>query len=273
MAELTEAKQQQRTMWAMGDYPSAAEQIAEVGPRTVEAASITGDDSVLDVACGAGNATIPAAKTGANTTGLDLTPELLEAARKIAAEEGVEIDWIEGDAEQLPFDDASFDAVTSVFGCMFAPDHKAAAAEIARVLKPGGRIAVAAWRPDGAIGKFFMTVGQHMPPPPEGFQPPILWGSEDHAREIFEGTGVELTFETQAVDFVGDEGEGPEEFLADIEQKLPPIVAAKAALEPQGKWDALRADVLALYEENNVSDGDEYRAPAEYLVIKGTKAA
>jgi SAM-dependent methyltransferase len=270
--KLSEQKQQQRMMWALGDYPSAAEQIADVGPRCVAAADVTEDDAVLDVACGAGNATIPAAKTGADTTGLDITPELLVAGKKAADDAGVEIEWIEGDAEQLPFDAGSFDRVLSVFGCMFAPDHKAAAAELARVLKPGGQLAVCAWTPDGAIGKFFITVAGHMPPPPEGFQPPILWGSEDHAREIFEGTGVELDFERQAVDFTGDEGEGPEEFLADVEQKLPPIVAAKAALEPQGKWEALRTDLLALYEENNVSDGDNYRAPAEYLVIKGRKS-
>jgi ubiquinone/menaquinone biosynthesis C-methylase UbiE len=238
--KLSEQKQQQRMMWALGDYPSAAEQIADVGPRCVAAADVTEDDAVLDVACGAGNATIPAAKTGADTTGLDITPELLVAGKKAADDAGVEIEWIEGDAEQLPFDEGSFDRVLSVFGCMFAPDHKAAAAELARVLKPGGQLAVCAWTPDGAIGKFFIT--------------------------------VELEFERQAVDFTGDEGEGPEEFLADVEQKLPPIVAAKAALEPQGKWEALRTDLLALYEENNVSDGDNYRAPAEYLVIKGRKS-
>ncbi|MGA8217601.1 MAG: methyltransferase domain-containing protein, partial [Solirubrobacterales bacterium] len=114
MAELSEQKQQQRAMWALGDYPSAAEQIAEVGRICVEAAGVSEGDAVLDVACGAGNATIPAAKTGAATTGLDLTPELLEAGRAAAAEAGVEIAWVEGDAEQLPFEDASFDAVLSV---------------------------------------------------------------------------------------------------------------------------------------------------------------
>lgn len=268
MAELTEQKQQARAMWALGDYPSAAEQIAEVGSRCVEAAGVTSGDMVLDVACGAGNATIPAAKTGARTTGLDLTPELLEAGRAAAADVGVEIAWVEGDAEQLPFDDGSFDAVLSVFGCMFAPDQKAAASEIARVLNVGGRIAVCAWTPEGSVGRFFSTVAKHMPPPPEGFQPPLLWGTEEHARELFEGTGVELEFERQSVDFVGG---SPEEFLAEFEKKLPPMVAAKAALEPQGKWAPLREELLELYEATNAADDGSYRSPGEYLVIKGTK--
>jgi SAM-dependent methyltransferase len=269
MAELTEQKQQQRAMWAMGDYPSAAEQITDVGVRTAEAAKPSAGDTVLDVACGAGNATIPAAKAGAKVTGLDLTPELLVAGRKVADEAGVEIDWVEGDAEQLPFDDGSFKVVMSVFGCMFAPDQRAAAAEIARVLEPGGRIAIAAWTPEGAMGKFFATSASHMPPPPEGFQPPVLWGTEDHVRELFEGTGVEPELEKVTVDFVG---ESPEAMLAEFEQKLPPLVAAKAALEPQGKWDALRADVLEVYESTNEAGDSGYRAPAEYLVTTGTKA-
>lgn len=269
MAELTEQKQQQRAMWAMGDYPSAAEQISDVGVRTVEAANLSGAETVLDVACGAGNATIPAAKAGANVTGLDLTPELLEAGRAAAAEAGVEIEWVEGDAEQLPFEDGSFGIVMSVFGSMFAPDHKAAAAEIARVLEPGGRIAIAAWTPEGSVGKFFMTTASHMPPPPEGFQPPILWGTEDHVRELFEGTGVEPQFEKTTVDFVGESAEA---MLAEFEQKLPPLVAAKAALEPQGKWEALRADVLEIYESTNEAGDEGYRAPAEYLLTTGTKS-
>jgi SAM-dependent methyltransferase len=269
MAELTEQKQQARAMWAMGDYPTAAQQIAEVGPRCVEAAAVTADDVVLDVACGAGNATIPAAETGAKTTGLDLTPELLEAGRRAAAEAGVEIEWVEGDAEQLPFDDGSFDAVLSVFGCMFAPDQKRTAAELARVLKPGGRLAVCAWTPEGSVGRFFATTAKHMPPPPEGFQPPVLWGTEDHARELFDGTAVELDFERQTMTFEADSAEG---LLGEMEVKLPPMVAAKALLGPEGKWEPLRADLLALYEETNDSEEGDYRSAGEYLVIKGQKA-
>jgi SAM-dependent methyltransferase len=268
MPELTEAQQNARRLWSSGDYPSSMRIIASVGPRVVEAAGVSGEDVVLDVACGSGNATIPAAKTGARTTGLDITPELIEAGKRIAADAGVEIEWIEGDAQDLPFEDESFDKVLSVFGCMFAPDHRRAAAELARVLKPGGRLVVAAWRPEGNFGRMFSTIASHMPPPPEGFEPPALWGKDEHVRELFEGTGVELDLEPTAVEFTAD---SPEAFVAELERDLPPIVVAKAGLDPQGKWQPLRDDLLQLYRETSESD-TEFRAPQEYLLIKGTKA-
>ena len=268
MAELTEAQQQARNLWSSGDYPSSMHVIASVGPRVAEAAGLSGDDVVLDVACGSGNATIPAAKTGATTIGLDITPELIEAGKKNAAEAGVEIEWIEGDAQDLPFDDAAFDVVLSVFGCMFAPDHRKTAAELARVLKPGGRLAVAAWRLEGNVGRMFGTIASHLPPPPEGFEPPPLWGTDEHVREIFGGTGVELELEPTTVDFTAD---SPEEYFEEMERDLPPIVAARAGLEPEGKWDALRSDLLELYRDSNETDTG-FQAPQEYLIIKGRKS-
>lgn len=267
--DLTEEKQEARKLWASGDYPAIATMIEGVGRLAVERGDVSADDKVLDVACGAGNATIPAAARGAEVTGLDLTPELLEAARAAAAEAGVEIDWVEGDAEDLPFEGESFDVVLSVFGCMFAPDHRAAAQEISRVLRPGGRIAICSWTPEGATGRFFMTIGSHMPPPPEGFQPPVLWGSEDHARELFEGTGIELSFDRAAVEFEFESGEA---MIEEFSEKLGPFVAARAALEPEGRWEALRDDVLALLAELNTSAGGDLRYPAEYLVVTGRKA-
>jgi SAM-dependent methyltransferase len=269
MAELTEAQQQARKLWASGDYASAMHIIASVGPRAVEAAEVSDNDVVLDVACGNGNATIPAAKTGAKVTGLDLTPELLEKGKEAAEEAGVEIEWIEGDAMQLPFEDESFDVVTSVFGCMFAPDHRTTAVELARVLKPGGRLVVAAWTPDGAAGRMFMTIAKHRPPPPEGFQPPLLWGNEDHLREIFDGTGVDLDVEPTEVDFTADSAE---DYFAEVERDLPPVAASKALLEPDGKWDPLKADLLELYRSSNLADDGTWRAANEYLLIKGRKA-
>jgi SAM-dependent methyltransferase len=269
MAELTEQKQQQKAMWAMGDFPSVAKMIASAGLKAVETGEVGSGDVVLDVACGSGNATIPAAKTGATVTGLDITPELLDAGRKLAAVAGVEIEWIEGDAEELPFDDGSFDVVLSVFGSMFAPDQRKAAEETARVLKSGGRMAVCAWTPEGSIGRFFMTTASHMPPPPEGFQPPVLWGNEEHVRGLFEGTGVELDFDRASVEFLGD---SVDEFMAEYERDLPPIVAARAMLEPEGKWEALRDDLLKLYHEENEADDGSYRSHGEYLVIKGRKS-
>lgn len=269
MAELTEQKQQARAMWAMGDYASVADRLGNAGDDAVQGAEVSSGHAVLDVACGSGNATIPAAQTGADVTGLDLTPELLEAGRANAKDAGVEIAWVEGDAEQLPFDDSSFDAVISVFGCMFAPDHRATAEQIARVLKPGGGMAICAWTPEGSIGQFFMTVAKHMPAPPEGFQPPILWGNEDHARKLFEGTGVELDLQRSSLEF---EAGSTDEFMEEYERDLPPIVAAKAMLDPQGKWDPLRTEIMDLYTASNEADDGSYRQTAEYLVIKGRKA-
>jgi SAM-dependent methyltransferase len=269
MTELTEQKQQARTMWALGDYAAVAHRLTKAGNDAVQAAQVGEGNTVLDVACGSGNATIPAAETGAKVTGLDLTPELLEAGRVNATEAGVEIDWVEGDAEQLPFPDGSFDAVISVFGCMFAPDQAKTAAEIARVMKPGGRMGVCAWSPEGSIGRFFMTVAKHLPPPPEGFQPPILWGNEDHVRELFDGTGVELELEQNSLEFVADSIDG---FMEEYERDLPPMVAAKAGLEPQGKWDALRSELLELFSGSNESGDGTYSQVAEYLVTKGSKA-
>jgi SAM-dependent methyltransferase len=267
MAEPTEAQQNARKLWSSGDYPSAMRVIAEVGQIVVDRAGVGPDDVVLDVACGSGNATIPAAKTGAKTTGLDITPELIEAGKKNAAEAGVEIEWIEGDAMDLPFEDESFDVVLSVFGCMFAPDHARTARELARVLQPGGRLVVAAWRPEGNFGRMFKTIASHLPPPPEGFQPPPLWGADEHVREIFEGTGIDLDLEPTTVDFTAD---SPDAYFEEMERDLPPMVVAKSVLDPQGKWDALRADLMELYEDTNESDSG-FQAPQEYLLTKGTK--
>ena len=139
---------------------------------------------VLDVACGTGNATIPAAKLAARVTGLDFSPGLLAIAREHGADAMVEVDWIEGDAQALPFEDDSFDRVISCFGHMFAPDHKRTADEMRRVCRPDGRIAIACWTPDGKIGEMFRRDRGDLAPAPEGFQPPLLWGTEDHVREL-----------------------------------------------------------------------------------------
>jgi ubiquinone/menaquinone biosynthesis C-methylase UbiE len=271
MIAVNDLKRTHRLTWAAGDYAAVAEQIDEAPPRDLLARAELGPGlDALDVATGTGNIALRAAAAGATVVGLDLTPELFGTARRRAERLGVTVEWIEGDAEQLPFEDQSFDAVISVFGCMFAPDHKATAMELARVLRPGGRMAVCAWTPDGNIGQFFMTVAKHMPPPPEGFQPPILWGTEDHAGELFDGTGVQLEFEHAAVEFFDESAQA---FLAEYEAKLPPIVAAKAALEPDGKWQALRDELEALYESHNEADDGSYRAPGEYLVISGREAS
>ena len=179
-------------MWATGDYPSMVETfLLPLGPRLVEACGIRSGAEVLDVAAGTGNASIPAAQTGAKVTASDLTPELLEAGRARAEAEGVELDWVEADAENLPFEDESFDVVMSSIGAMFAPHHQDVADELVRVCRPGGTIGLLSWTPEGMIGALFRAMGPFAPPPPPGAQPPPLWGSEDHVRELF-GDRVEF---------------------------------------------------------------------------------
>lgn len=256
-------KQTQRKIWSSGDYPDVARLIESAAEHLVGAADVQRGHDVLDVATGSGNVALLAAQRGANVTGLDITPELFEAARRRAAEAGVDCEWIEGDAEELPFEENSFDRALSAFGTMFAPRHERAAAELVRVTKPGGVVGVAAWTPEGTNGEMFRTVASHMPPPPPELKPPSLWGDKEHVRSLFEPLGVELEFERGQVDFADD---SIEKWLAYGEEKLGPMVMARAALEPQGKWEALRADLEALYERENKATDGSFRVEPEYLV-------
>jgi ubiquinone/menaquinone biosynthesis C-methylase UbiE len=256
-------KEGQKAMWTAGDYPEVARRIETVGEYVAERAGAAPGIDLLDVATGSGNVSIPAARAGAKVTGLDLTPKLLEVARARAAAAGVAIDLVEGDAEELPFPDASFDRVTSCFGVMFAPRHEVAARELTRVVRPAGKILVTAWTPDGFVGRNFRTAASYMPTPPVEMKPPVMWGNEDHVRSLFEGSGANLSFEPRTVTFVG---ESTERWLADDERMLGPAVMAKAALEPQGRYEGLRRDMLALYEDCNEADDGSFRVESQYLV-------
>lgn len=258
---------QARATWSAGDYDEIASRIWAVGGDLVERVAVAAGERVLDVACGTGNAAIPAAAAGARVSGLDITPELFKAGRRRAAEAKVEIEWVEGDAEELPFEDGSFDVVLSTFGCMFAPRHEVTAAEIARVLRPGGRLGIASWRPDGAIGEFFRTIGAHAPPPPAGFQPPPLWGAPEHVERLFDGTPVELRFEPAAAHF---RFESIDEAVEEYGSKFGPIVVLRAAFEPEGRWPALRDDLAALFERVNCAEGG-LEFEFEYLIALGDK--
>lgn len=267
--ELSELKQGHRAMWDSGDYPSVAESVEEVGERLVERAVPARGEALLDVAAGSGNVAVPAAHTGAHVTALDLAPSLLEAGRERASAAGVEIDWVEGDAEALPFADASFDVVLSALGVQFTPDHHASARELARVCRPGGRVGVACWTPDGLIGRFLATIGRRMPAPPPGAMPPPRWGDPEHVAELFASTGVELRYETHAVDFVDESAEGFVDFLA---QWYGPLLRARTLLEPQGDWSSLRDELLALVNEFDTGGASgELRSPSQYLIALGKK--
>ena len=178
-------KTKHRAIWASGDYPAlATDLISTLGPILVDATGIRAGDRVLDVAAGAGNASIPAALIGADVVASDLTPELFVRGREQAAARGATLTWAEGDAEALPFGDAEFDAAISCVGVMFAPHHQAGADELIRVVRPGGTIGLLSWTPEGFIGQMFATMKPYSPPPPPGAQPPPLWGSETHVRKL-----------------------------------------------------------------------------------------
>ena len=263
IAELDQMKRMTRATWAAGDYPEIARrQLWPIGESVVRRIGVAPGESVLDVACGTGNAALRAAQAGGRVTGVDLTPELFEAGRALAAEAGVEIDFVEGDAEALPVPDGAFDVVVSVMGCMFAPRHRVTAGELARALRPGGRLCVTAWTPDGEIGKLFRAMGAYMPPPPPFAEPAGLWGTEDHVRELFAGTGVEVAFSYEAVPFA-DLGTIEEEIDFTV-ANFGPMIMARRLLEPQGRWEALLDELRGVLEAR--------RPEAEYLVISGVKA-
>jgi SAM-dependent methyltransferase len=268
--EMTTLKRAHRTTWASGDYTKVADRlVGELGEVAVAHAAPTTGMAVLDVACGAGNATLPAAATGADVVGLDLTPELLDVAYARAAAARLEVEWVEGDAEDLPFADARFDRVLSVVGVQFAPQHERAAAELARVCRPGGRIVLCNWTPQGFIGRLFRTLGAHMPAPPAGVQPPPLWGDEEHVRRLFAGTDVTLGFTRRTVDFRADSAE---EFVDFMVGNYGPLVTARARLEPDGRWAAAHADLLELSRTSGTERDGAFLIPSEYLVVTGERS-
>jgi len=256
-------KEGQRKMWTAGDYPDLARTIEEVAELVVERADATTGETLLDVATGSGNVAIPAALGGAKVTGLDLTPKLLEVARGRAASAGLEITFVEGDAEELPFETDSFELVTSCFGVIFAPRHEVAAGELVRVAKPGSRIVLTAWTPEGLNGRMFKQIGSYMKPPPPELKPPVMWGNEDHVRELFADSGAELAFERHTVTYTAD---SPEAWFDYNERVLGPTIMAKAVLEPQGKWEQLRGELIGLYADANEADDGSMRVRAEYLL-------
>lgn len=183
-------KDRHRAMWASGDYAAVAtEVVGDLGPRLVSAVRPIRGERVLDVAAGSGNASIPAARAGADVVASDLVPELLDAGRHGAEASGLDLQWRVADAEALPFPDAAFDVVLSCLGVMFAPHHQAAADELLRVTRPGGRVGLLSWTPGGFIGQMFATMKPFAPPPPPGVQPPPLWGDVEHVRSLL-GSGV-----------------------------------------------------------------------------------
>jgi SAM-dependent methyltransferase len=250
-----------KQMWDAGNFAAVAEKILDAGEAVVAAAGVEPGMEVLDVACGTGNATLPAARAGARTTGLDFAPGLLEIARERAADAMLEIDFIEGDAQAMPFEDGSFDRVVSTFGHMFAPDHRRTADDMKRVLRPDGVIAVACWMPEGAIGRMFRVTADLLPPPPG--PPPGLWGTEDHVREMW---GDSVEFERHEIVWTDDSVESYAQFML---ESFGPLLNARELLgEREGELDRAYRDFL---ENENEADDGTLRFRGQYLlsVVRG----
>jgi SAM-dependent methyltransferase len=274
MASLTDAdrefKARHRAMWATGDYPSMVETfLTPLGPRLVEACRIGAGVSVLDVAAGTGNASIPAAQQGAHVTASDLTPELLQAGAKRAEAQGVDLDWVTADAEALPFEDESFDIVMSSIGVMFAPHHQQAADELIRVCRPGGTLGLLSWTPEGMLGALFRAMGPFAPPPPAGASAPPLWGSETHLRSLT-GDRVEWrSLRRQTLEItVFDHPLAYGEFF---KARYGPTIGIRANAARNGRADEFDDALDRFCTDWNVGTADDARFEMEYLLAVGTR--
>jgi SAM-dependent methyltransferase len=257
--DLAAIKERQQQTWASGDFAVVAARIVLVAERLCDSADLHAGWRVLDVATGSGNAAIAAARLGCTVVGIDYVPALLARGRQRAAAEGLDVELLDGDAEALPFADASFDAVTSVFGAMFAPDHEKAAAEFCRVCRPGGVIALASWPPEGFIGELFRTVAAHVPPP-AGLAAPMLWGSEGHLRELFGDRIVSLEVTERVFTF---RFPSAEDFVTFFRSSYGPTFKAFAALDDDAR-DALELDLIALARRFDRLGSDAIAIPASY---------
>ncbi|MFC9292849.1 class I SAM-dependent methyltransferase [Streptomyces sp. NPDC057011] len=256
-------KAKHRTMWALGDYPSVASHvIPELGGLLVRECGVRQGDRVLDIAAGSGNAAIPAALAGADVVASDLTPELLEVGRHLAAVRGARLEWREADAEALPFADGEFDTVMSCVGVMFAPHHQTAADEMLRVCRSGGTVGLVNWTPEGFIGRMFATMKPYAPPPPPGAQPPPLWGDEEHVHELLGDrvTDVDARRETVHVDRFAQ----PEDFRAFFKACYGPTIAVYRSLADTPERAAALDDELDALTRDHLRDG---AMEWEYLLL------
>ena len=258
--DLAAIKQRQQATWSSGDYQLIATQIQIVSELLIEALDVHSTERVLDVATGSGNAALAAARRGCSTVGVDYVPALLDRARLRATAEGLDIEFVDGDAEALPFEDGSFDVVSSVFGSMFAPDQVKTASELSRVCKSGGRIGIVAHAPGGFVGQLFKTVGAHVPPP-AGLASPLLWGTEARLRELFADAIADIRFTTRHHVF---RERSPEAYVDYWRRHYGPTLKAFEAVGPAGR-DALEADLVALIGRFNTAHDGTMVVPNEYL--------
>lgn len=263
--ELDAFRAAQRALWgSTGDYAAVAPHLEPVADALVDRLPPSPGVEVLDVAAGTGNAALALARAGARVSALDLTPALLEQGRSRATAEELDIDWVEGEAEALPFAAATFDAVVSVFGVMFAPRHAVACAELVRVCRPGGRIVVAAWTPEGYAGRMASIASRHLPARPRWALPPTSWGDEAHVRRLFALHAVTLRFERRRLDYCFPSVEG---FQAFMERHSAVYQLILHGAREQGREDEAQEAMLALAHEHDRGDHRGAAIGVDYLVI------
>ena len=265
--EMESLKTRLRSMWMAGDFGQIAKIIETSAEEFIARLALKPGERVLDVACGTGNLAIPAARAGAEVTGVDIAANLLEQARARAESEGLKIQFDEGDAEALPYPDAAFDSVITMFGAMFAPRPELVAAELTRVCAPGGRIVMANWTPEGFIGQMFKVTGTHVPPPPN-MPSPLKWGDESTVRErLSEGIAdVQLTKQICLFNYPFP----PAAVVEYFRMYYGPTQRAFAALDDE-KQAALRKDLEALWTEHNQASDNTTRVAGEYLEVCATR--
>jgi ubiquinone/menaquinone biosynthesis C-methylase UbiE len=259
-ADLSVIKARQQKTWASGDFAVVASRIVLASELLADAADLRAGWTVLDVACGNGNATLAAARSGTHALGIDYVSELLEGGRGRAMAEGLDVEFRLGDAEDLPVPDASFDAVLSVFGAMFAPDHQRAAAEIIRAARPGGTVGLASWTPEGFIGQMFGVITRHAPGPP-GVASPLLWGTEEHLSDLFGAATADARSVRRICTW---RFTSPEEFVWFFRRWYGPALKAFEALDDDGQA-ALAADLAHLARHWDRNHGGSIAIPATYL--------
>lgn len=258
--DLAAIKQRQQATWASGDYGVIGSRLQIVGESLVEAVDLRAGVRVLDVAAGNGNATLAAARRFADVISTDYVPELLEQGAARARADGFEVEFRVADAEALPFDDASFDVALSTFGAMFTPDHRRTAGELLRVVRPGGRIGLAAWTPEGFIGELFRIVGGHVPPP-AGVPSPLRWGDESYIVALFGPQAEAIRCERRIYTF---RYRSPAHWIEIFRRFYGPTHKAFAALDADGQ-SRLHADLMRLLEARNIGGPDSLVVPGEYL--------
>jgi 2-polyprenyl-3-methyl-5-hydroxy-6-metoxy-1,4-benzoquinol methylase len=266
--EMESLKTRLKSMWMAGDFGQIARIIQAAADEFIASLGLKPGDKVLDVACGSGNLAIPAARTGATVTGVDIAPNLLEQARERAAAEGLTAQFDEGDAENLPYPDGAFDVVVTMYGAMFAPRPERVSAELVRVCKPGGRIAMANWTAEGHIGQMFKINGKHVPPPPT-MPSPIKWGDEATVRERLRDGIADLKITSKNCKWIFPFG--PADVVEYFRMYYGPTQRAFGALDENGQA-ALRKELEQLWSDNNKATDGTTDVDAEYLEVVATKS-